>query len=131
MTHTIPIRIYYENTDAGGVVYHAQYINFGERARAEYLRDIGFQSSDIARELNVHFVVRHLEVDYLKPAFLDDLLSCQTTTLEIKNTSFILLHEFHRGDEMIAKIKVTLVCVRTDDIKPVRLPEDLRAAMQR
>ncbi|MDB2682685.1 tol-pal system-associated acyl-CoA thioesterase [Alphaproteobacteria bacterium] len=130
ISHTIPIRIYYEDTDAGGVVYHARYINFAERARAEMLRDMGFQSSDIAKQLGMHFVVANLEINYMKPAFLDDLLSLKTSVLEIKNSSFILKHEFFRGDESIANINVTLVCVSVDGIKPVRMPEELRKAFQ-
>jgi len=128
-THTIPIRIYYEDTDAGGVVYHARYINFAERARAEMLRDMGFQSSTLARDLGMHFVVANLEITYKKPAFLDDLLTLNTKTIETKNSSFVLNQAFFRGDEMIANINVTLVCVTTDGIKPVRIPDDLKKAL--
>ena len=130
MTHTIPIRIYYEDTDAGGVVYHARYINFGERGRAEFLRNLGYESSKIVEEHGLCFVVRHLEADYFKPATLDDLLEMKTSVSEIKNSSFMVRHEFFKGDEKIVTLNVTLVCVSANDIKPVRMPDDLRKAFQ-
>lgn len=131
MSHTIPIRIYYEDTDAGGITYHASFIRFGERGRTEFLRHIGYNNSDLTRELGTVFVVRHIEIDYLKPAYLDDLLTLETSILEMRNTSFIMDHKFYKQDEKICEIKVTLVCVQTNGIKPVRLPEDVRQSFER
>ena len=128
-TNTLPIRIYYEDTDAGGVVYHARYINFAERGRAEFLRDLGFESSKIVEKFGLCFVARALTVDYFKPAFLDDLIHLHTSIESIKNSSFVVLHEFFKGDELIASINVTLVCVSANDIKPVRMPDELRKAL--
>lgn len=135
MSHTIPIRIYYEDTDAGGIAYHASFIRFCERGRSEFLRHIGFTNSNLTRELGTFFVARHLEADYYKPAFLDDLLMLETSIMEMKNTSFVmrqvLTRESAGAHEKICEVKVTLVCVSADGIKPVRLPEKLRAEFER
>lgn len=131
MTHHIfPFRIYYEDTDAGGVVYHGNYLNFSERARTEFLRDIGFESRKLQDDQNMMFVVRHAEVDYLKPAFLDDGLSLETSILKLKNSSFVLKQDVFREKELICAMKVTLVCVEKNTVKPVRLPDGIRAGFQ-
>lgn len=97
MQHTTDIRIYYEDTDAGGVVYHANYIAYGERARAEFLRHIGHQSSNLAKDCGVTFVVKHIDIEYHKPAFLDDLLTVHTSITSIKNSSFTMHHQIKTG----------------------------------
>lgn len=123
-------RVYYENTDAGGIVYHAQYLHFAERGRTELLRKIGHQSSELVQELGVMFVARHVTIDYFKPAFLDDLLEVHTSVAELKNTSFVMRQTFFRQnqgiEEKIAEVMVTLVCVSADNIKPARVPDALR-----
>lgn len=130
-TYAIPCRVYYENTDAGGIVYHGQYLNFAERGRTELLRHIGHQSSDLVEELGVMFVARYLDINYHAPAFLDDMLEVHTSIAELKNTSFTMRQSFYRpaggkqGDKL-AELLVTLVCVKKEDIKPVRVPEVLR-----
>lgn len=135
MTHTIPIRIYYEDTDAGGITYHASFIRFCERGRSEYLRDLGYTNSNLTKELGTFFVARHLEADYYKPAFLDDLLQLETSVMEMRNTSFIMRQVFTKDfgakTERICELKVTLVCVRAHDIKPVRIPDALRAEFEK
>ncbi len=130
MQHDIPIRVYYENTDAGGIVYHAQYLNFAERGRTEFLRHVGFLNSELAVEFSCIFVVRRIEIDYLKPAILDDLLTLRSTILEMKNTSFVMHQCLYRGEEKISDIHVVLVCVDTKNYKPVRLPESVKEAFQ-
>lgn len=133
MSHAVPIRIYYEDTDAGGVVYHASYIRFSERGRTEFLRFLNHENSALQREYNTMFVVRHIEVDYLKPAFLDDLLKLKTSILEMKNTSFIMRQSFFpddkEGDEksMICDMRVTLVSVDTKTIRPKAMPDVVKA----
>ncbi len=124
--HSIGIRIYYENTDAGGVVYHANYLNFGERWRTEFLRHLGHENNELEKEFGTIFVVRHIEIDYHKPAFLDDLLRLDTSIKEMQNTSFVMRQTLYREDEMIADMKVALVCVNTNTIKPVRLPDTVK-----
>lgn len=130
MKHTLDIRVYYEDTDAGGIIYHAQYLNYAERARTEFLRTTGFQNSDVHNNLGVMFVVRNIEIDYLKTAGLDDLLQIQTTITALKNSSFIMHQRTCRGDDIIADMKVVLVCVDTKTYQPTRLPEDIKASFQ-
>ncbi len=124
--HTLDIRVYYEDTDAGGVVYHANYIAYGERARAEFLRHIGHQSSDLAKDLGVTFVVKHIEVEYHQPAFLDDLLCVHTTITSLKNSSFTMHHAVKKDGAVITDLNVVLVCVDANTLKPVRIPDVLR-----
>jgi acyl-CoA thioester hydrolase len=128
--HTMPVRIYYEDTDAGGVVYHANYLKFGERARSEFLRHIHHQCSTLAKDLDVLFVVKHIDVEYIRPAFLDDLLEVKTTITELKNSSFRMRHVITKAGEFVCDLYVTLVCVEADTIKPVRVPEILRRAFE-
>ncbi len=130
MKHSKNIRIYYEDTDAGGVVYHANYLNFAERARTEFLRDIGFENSDLHENEGVIFVVRHIEIDYLKTAHLDDLLQVRTTITKLKNSSFIMHQPIFKNDILIADMRVVLVCVDVDGYKPARLPNNVKEAFK-
>lgn len=130
MKHSIDIRVYYEDTDAGGVMYHAQYLNFAERGRTEFLRHLGHQNSALAQDLGIIFVVRHAEIDYIKPAFLDDLLTMETSILSLKNTSFVMRQKLLRGKDLVADMKVALVCVDHKTIKPVRLPDTVKSEFE-
>lgn len=130
-THIIPIRIYYEDTDAGGVVYHANYLKFGERARSEFLRNIGHQCSTLEKEIGVIFVVKHIDIEYVRPAFLDDALTLETSITEMKNSSFRMRHVIKRDGELICDLYVALVCVDTNTIKPVRVPDILRTEFEK
>lgn len=123
MIHSIDIRVYYEDTDAGGVVYHAQYLNFAERGRTEFLRHLGHQNTTLKQEFGTIFVVRHAEVDYIKPAFLDDFLRLETSILSMKNTSFVMRQQLFREKDLVADMKLALVCVDHAAFKPVRLPD--------
>lgn len=131
MKYSMDIRIYYEDTDAGGIVYHANYLNFAERGRTEFLRHVGFDNSEISKNHNVIFVVRHIDINYLKPALLDDLLQLETTICDVKNTSFIMHQCAVKDGDIIADMRVVLVCVDTNSYKPVRLPENVKEAFQR
>lgn len=128
-THTCEYRVYYEDTDAGGIMYHAQYISWCERARAEYLRDIGLQSSTIFEDTGVLFVVRHLAADYYKPAKLDQLLRVESTLKELKNSSFILNQSIFCQDSMLFSMTVTIVCI-DGNARPVRIPDMVREKLQ-
>lgn len=130
MKHSIDIRVYYEDTDAGGIVYHANYLKFGERGRTEFLRHTGFQNHKLHEERGVIFVVRHIEIDYLKPAFLDDALVLETTIKDMKNSSFVMHQKTLRHGEPLADMRVVLVCVDAEKYSPVRLPEDVKRAFQ-
>lgn len=132
MKHKLPIRVYYEDTDAGGIVYHANYLKFGERGRTEFLRHTGFGNRQLEVDLGIIFVVRHIEIDYFTPSFLDDSLILETTIKAMKNSSFVMHQKLLRprdGDaDVISDMRVALVCVDTKDYKPVRLPEAVKGA---
>lgn len=125
MIHSHEYRVYYEDTDAGGIMYHAQYISWCERGRAEYLREVGLDSSGIVETDKVMFVVRHLEADYFKPARLDQLLRVETGIKEMKNSSFIMNQSIFCQDSMLFSMTVTIVCI-DEKGRPVRIPDRIR-----
>ncbi len=122
-------RIYYEDTDAGGVVYHANYLRYFERGRFEYLRARGLSVADLAERGHIFPVVR-LEIDYRSPAVLDDLVRVDTEVLEVGRTSFTLGQQVVRvvDGRLLADGRVTLVCV-APGMKARRLPEELLQAL--
>ena len=125
MKHKAEYRVYYENTDAGGITYHGDYINFCERARTDFMRDIGHSCRDLEEKDGVLFVIRHLEADYLMPSMLEDMLSVESCVGEIKNTSFVMHQTIFRHDDVLFKMRITAVCVDPKG-KPIRVPEKLR-----
>ena len=126
----LPVRVYFQDTDAGGVVYHASYVNFMERARTEWLRTHGYSNAGLMKEFGVVFVVRSLKLDYLKPALLDDLLSVTAQIKEIGRSRLNLLQSVLRGDELLTEAEVHLVCVSLEGFKPVSVPEVLRQRLK-
>ncbi len=125
-TYTLQVRVYYQDTDAGGVVYHANFVNFMERARTEWLRTFGYTGLGMMREFGMLFVVRSLKVDYFKPAVLDDLLEVSAKIKDVGRSRVSLHQEVRRSDELLAEGEVHLVCVTQDAFKPVAIPEQLR-----
>ena len=126
----LDIRVYYEDTDAGGIVYYANYLRFCERGRTEYLRSIGFQNTSLKDEKGLLFVVRRLEADYHSPARLDDVLTVRTLVSEAGKTSFMMEQEVVRGGQALFTMAVQLVCVNMNG-RPVRVPDDLKEALGR
>jgi acyl-CoA thioester hydrolase len=123
--HTLPVRVYYEDTDFSGFVYHASYLRFMERGRTELLRGLAGDQSDLHRDAaGLHFVVRRMVIDYAKPARMDDLLAIRTWTTALKGASMHLAQEVLRGDERLVQAEVVVACVR--DGRAVRLPDSLR-----
>ncbi len=123
--HRHPVRVYYEDTDAGGIVYHANYLKFVERARSEWVRALGLDQKRLREERGLIIVVRRMEVDFLRPALYDDLLEVTTTLRGLGGARIELDQAVLRGDEKLFAALVTLVCVATDG-RAARLPEDLR-----
>ena len=126
--HRHPVRVYYEDTDAGGIVYHANYLKFVERARSEWVRALGLDQKRLREELGLIIVVRRMEVDFLRPALYDDLLEVTTTLRGLGGARIELDQAVLRGDEKLFAALVTLVCVGTDG-RAARLPEDLRTLL--
>ncbi|MCJ2025746.1 tol-pal system-associated acyl-CoA thioesterase [Methylobacterium sp. J-067] len=123
--HALPVRVYYEDTDFSGFVYHASYLRFMERGRTELLRGLAGDQSDLHREAKgLVFVVRRMKIDFLKPAYMDDQLVVRTTTRELRGASMTLSQDVRRGEEILVAAEVTVACVR--DGRAVRLPDSLR-----
>jgi acyl-CoA thioester hydrolase len=127
----LPVRVYFQDTDAGGVVYHASYVNFLERSRTEWLREHGHSNAGLMKELGVVFVVRSIKLDYLRPGLLDDLLAVSTQLREIGRSRVTLRQTVMRGDEQLVEAEVHLVCVEVDSFKPVSVPKQLRQQWQK
>lgn len=130
MTSTIPIRIYYEDTDFSGVVYHAAYLKFFERGRTEALRSCGLTHTDLlSREEPLAFAVRKMTTEWRIPARIDDLLEIRTRFLDAKGARMRLAQEIGRGSDLIAIADVEAVCMSLEG-KPRRLPADVLTRLQ-
>lgn len=121
-------RVYYEDTDAGGVVYYANYLRFAERGRSELLRSLGFENNSLWEKENCGFVVKRLDADYKKPSRLDDVLIVETIVKTVKNSSFEMYQSIIRGQDIIFSMNVTLACIGTD-YRPCRLPAAVKNAL--
>ncbi|MCU0767395.1 MAG: tol-pal system-associated acyl-CoA thioesterase [Gammaproteobacteria bacterium] len=117
-----PVRVYYEDTDAGGVVYYANYLRFLERARTEWLRSLGFEQDALARDAGVIFAVRRVEVDYLKPARFNDALTVHARIAERGRASLVFAQEVRRGDEVLVKGMVKVACLEAASFRPAPIP---------
>jgi len=124
--HHHPVRIYYEDTDAGGIVYHANYLRFCERARSEMLRSAGCNNAQLVAETGLMFVVRIAELDYRLPAKLDDGLEVQTHVDRLGGASTSLIQNIYRGDELLVSVKIVLVCIDHKAMKATRIPQKMR-----
>ncbi|MBI5918330.1 MAG: tol-pal system-associated acyl-CoA thioesterase [Nitrosomonadales bacterium] len=126
--YSFPVRVYFQDTDAGGVVYHANYANFMERARTEWLREVyGYNHAGMMRELGVAFVVRSMKLDYLRPAVLDDLLAVTVTLKEVGRSRVTIHQTVWRGEERLVEGELHLVCVAMANFRPVTVPDVLRS----
>ena len=121
-----PVRVYYEDTDAGGVVYYANYFRFAERARTEILRELGIEQLDLMERDRIAFAVRECHADYLKPARLDDQLTVETRVERLGGASVTMGQRVRRDDETLVDLTVRIACMNVDTGAPVRLPEELR-----
>jgi acyl-CoA thioester hydrolase len=132
-THVLPVRVYFEDTDFGGVVYHANFLKFCERGRSDFIRLLGIHHQDLADpnagEPSV-FVVRRIEIDYLRPGRLDDVLEVATRCTGIGAASLVLSQEVRRGKDVLASAKVTVVLVSASG-KPQRIGTLIRGALER
>jgi acyl-CoA thioester hydrolase len=128
VTHTMPLRVYYEDTDAAGLVYYANYLKFAERGRTEMMRTLGFAHSRIHAETGVIFTVRRLGADYRAPARLDDSLCVATRIVEIGAATLTLDQEIRRDGQVLVALEILVACVGRDG-RPRRVPTDLRAAL--
>jgi acyl-CoA thioester hydrolase len=121
-----PIRIYYEDTDMGGVVYYANYLRFYERARTEWLRSLGFEQTRLKNESGIVFAVRHVEIDYLKPARLDDALTVETQVSAGGRISIDFHQRLLCGDTVLSNAKIQVVSLDSIRFRPAAIPRPLR-----
>lgn len=123
--HSLSVRVYYEDTDAAGIVYHTSYLRFAERGRTEMLRDAGFAHADIFRQTGTAFAVTYLEIKFKAPAKLDDLLVVKTRIREMRGATMTMEQDIYRGDQLLTVIIVHLACIDRQG-KAARLPEQVR-----
>jgi acyl-CoA thioester hydrolase len=126
---SLPVRVYYQDTDAGGVVFHGSYLNFFERARTEWLRHLGFDVRQLAEREGVLFIVRELRVNYLGPAQVDDLLTVTAALDNLGRAQFTLDQRVLRGADLLVQGSANLACVSVEGLKPARVPHQLYIAL--
>ena len=129
-THRYTLRVYYEDTDAAGVVYHATYLRFAERARTEALRDLGIPHADMVERFTLMFMVRRLEIDYVRAARLDESLTVVTEALAVGGASVLLRQDIRGAAGSCAVATIKLACVQVGGNKPGRMPARWRAVLQ-
>lgn len=128
-SHHLQVRVYYEDTDAAGVVYYANYLRFAERGRMEFLRPFGYSHQTVREENNLFLAIRHVDIDYLSPARLDDLVDLATEVTDCTNSTLTMRQVFSRnepeGQKILVEMKVVVVAVGANG-RAVRLPPQLR-----
>ena len=127
--HTYTTRIYYDDTDASGFVYHSNYLKMAERARSTMLYDQGVDHRTLKSAEDAGFVVRHAEIDYKQPARLDDIVKIQTKVLELKGASVKVLQEIWKDDQLLVSLTLKLAVINSLG-RPVRLPETIQRALK-
>ncbi|MGV6817316.1 MAG: tol-pal system-associated acyl-CoA thioesterase [Thiotrichales bacterium] len=120
-----PVRVYYEDTDAGGVVYYANYLKFLERARTEMLRSLGFEQDELRRD-GILFVVRHVDIDYLYPARFNQLLDVNCKVDDASKVKIRFAQQIQHKDRLLCAAMVTVACVDAVEFKPRRIPDDIK-----
>jgi len=126
MLNNFSYRVYYEDTDAGGVVYYANYLKFFERARTDFLRTLEISQSDLATKENLVFVVRKCEIEYVSPARLDDVLDVSVEVKKISAASIEMYQEAKKSGAISSRLNVEIVCVDSVSFKPKKIPENIK-----
>jgi acyl-CoA thioester hydrolase len=127
--HRYALRVYYEDTDAAGIVYHANYLRFAERARTEAMRAMGIPHAELLRDCNLMFVVRRIKVDYLRPARLDESLVVVTESVKVRAAALLLRQDVQGPQGSCAVLEVELACVPPGGHWPARIPSRWRQAL--
>jgi len=118
-------RVYYEDTDAGGVVFYANYLKFMERARTEWLRELGFEQDQLMQDTGIVFAVTHVTMDFVKPAKFNDQLSVTVELLRLGKASITVYQEIYRKNELLNRADIKLACVDMNTFVPLRIPEEI------
>jgi acyl-CoA thioester hydrolase len=127
--HIFPLRVYFEDTDAGGIIYHANYLKFADRARTEMMRSIGADHAVMIRETGLMFVVKACHVEYHKPGRLDDALEVHSSVAKMGNASLTLSQNVLRDGQNLAALEIVLVCINAGG-SPCRIPATIRAMIE-
>lgn len=127
--HIYPLRVYYEDTDAAGIVYYANYLKYAERARTELLRDLGTENARLMETEGLAFAVRRCEVDFFKPARLDDLLSVETRLIDVGGASLVADQRVKRDNAELVRMELKLACMSLDG-RPARLPAAVKSRLE-
>lgn len=127
--HVLPVRVYYEDTDTAGIVYHANYLKFAERGRTEMLRLVGIEQAELARREGLAFAVRDCNVDYRRPAKLDDLIEVRSRLTGLRAASAEAEQLIYRDGTALARLDVRIACIDRDG-RPARIPAALRVALE-
>ena len=125
-----PVRVYYQHTDAGGMVFHANYLSFMECARTELLQSLGFDLGELARRDHVLFVVHSAQIAYHKPALLNDALTVTARVKEVGRARLVFDQTVMRGEEKLASAELSLACVSAKSYRPVGVPEAIRKKLE-
>lgn len=128
--YSIAVRVYWEDTDAGGIVFYANHLKYFERARTEWLRSLGFEQERMRREASTLFVVADTAIRYHRPARLDDLLDVDVSILEAGRASLRLAQKACRDGELLSEATIRLGCVDLQTMRPVRIPESILSAIE-
>lgn len=123
------MRVYYQDTDAGGVMFHGVYLNFFERARMDWMRACGFEAVTLASRYGVLFIVRQLEIAYLKPALLDDLVTVSAQVSGMGRAQLTFDQSIRREGDCLARAAINVACVGAQSLRPVPFPQELRARL--
>lgn len=126
MKHSYKVRVYYQDTDAGGIVYHSKYLDFAERARSELLVEMGVSNKKLIEEEGVAFVLSSASIQYKSPAKLDDVIEVETMVKEMKNASMIMEHRFLVDGQLKVVIEIKLAVINPKDLRPIRMKEELK-----
>ena len=129
-TFTFKLKVYYEDTDAGGVVYYANYLKFMERARSDALESLGFTNKKLRDENGIYIIVKSCNINYIKSAFLEDILEIKSTIKEITKTSFFMTQKVFKGSEQMTEAEIHLVII-DKKAKPVKIPESLNDELKK
>lgn len=130
MPHKWPVRVYYEDTDAGGVVYHSNYLNFMERARSEWLRELGFEQTYLKDDLHIIFVVHSMTIAFKRPARFNDLLEVTSEVEKLGHGSFVFRQKITVNNQLLVQAQVKLACVNALTFKPSVIPKPVLLKME-
>jgi acyl-CoA thioester hydrolase len=130
LVHHWPIRIYYEDTDSGGVVYHSNYLKFMERARTEWLRNFEIDQKALKDNLNLMFVVHEIDIKFIRPAVFNDEIEVQTKLEKLGSVKIELEQKIFRSTELLIESRVVVASVNSISMKPMRIPNEIKLLME-